>query len=319
VFRHLQTDEEIEAGLPLRRSFARLVRTAATDVRLAHDLGRVGRFKRMYLVFRYYLGFVALPLRSPKTTELRVLPRRVPAGGEIVVNVRRSQSDLFVFQNVMLHEFYSFDFAAHLGVVTVVVDLGANTGQSAAYFNAHFPAALFLCVEPVAESVRVLSMNASGRNWIVEQAAIGAIDGEVELGLSGWWGSASVVPHVWTARQRRRNRFESRLRLENRIVPRISMNTLLEKHGLHNVDVVKIDIEGAEYELFGSHLEWLDRVRCVVIEFHSKYVEAENIRQRLRDSGFDQIGVRPCEVFVSMKKNNPSPLSRTESPAHVDT
>ena len=35
-------------------------------------------------------------------------------------------------------------------------------------------------------------------------------------------------------------------------------------------DILKIDIEGAEMELFASNTEWLNKVRYMIIETHDK-------------------------------------------------
>ena len=52
-------------------------------------------------------------------------------------------------------------------------------------------------------------------------------------------------------------------------VDSISLDGFVSSKNISKVDFVKIDIEGAEKELFSSNYEtWLPKVRCIVIELH---------------------------------------------------
>jgi hypothetical protein len=48
------------------------------------------------------------------------------------------------------------------------------------------------------------------------------------------------------------------------------MDTLLREHGVDRVDVLKVDIEGAEKEVFASCSSWIDRVGVLIVEFHDR-------------------------------------------------
>jgi hypothetical protein len=48
--------------------------------------------------------------------------------------------------------------------------------------------------------------------------------------------------------------------------------TLLDQAGFHHVDILKIDIEGAELEVFSNGAEeWLSRVNLIIIETHDRF------------------------------------------------
>jgi hypothetical protein len=50
------------------------------------------------------------------------------------------------------------------------------------------------------------------------------------------------------------------------------MDDLVNMYNLETIDILKIDIEGAEKELFTYNYEnWLQKVRCIVIELHDLY------------------------------------------------
>jgi hypothetical protein len=48
------------------------------------------------------------------------------------------------------------------------------------------------------------------------------------------------------------------------------MSTLFEEMHVEAADVVKMDIEGAEKEVFETG-DWLKKVRCLMIELHDRY------------------------------------------------
>jgi len=55
-------------------------------------------------------------------------------------------------------------------------------------------------------------------------------------------------------------------------VPAITMTEIIDKYNIQRIDILKIDIEGAEKELFSYNYEsWLPKVRCIVIELHDLY------------------------------------------------
>ena len=46
------------------------------------------------------------------------------------------------------------------------------------------------------------------------------------------------------------------------------MSTVIRKLGIDKIDILKIDIEGAEYELFESVQDWLGHVNTILVEVH---------------------------------------------------
>lgn len=57
------------------------------------------------------------------------------------------------------------------------------------------------------------------------------------------------------------------------------MNQILADSGFPHIDLLKVDIEGAETQLFADNLEWLEHTRMIAIEFHGDSRE---------ESGFDE-------------------------------
>ena len=55
----------------------------------------------------------------------------------------------------------------------------------------------------------------------------------------------------------------------------------MERLGHSEIDVLKMDIEGAEAELLSDGDSWASRVRCIKVEVHVDLAECESMLQRL--------------------------------------
>jgi hypothetical protein len=56
------------------------------------------------------------------------------------------------------------------------------------------------------------------------------------------------------------------------------MNEILADYGIEKIDLLKVDVEGAERRLFRDSPEWLTRVRCIIVEFHDGYSLPDFVR-----------------------------------------
>jgi len=51
----------------------------------------------------------------------------------------------------------------------------------------------------------------------------------------------------------------------------ITVEEILRESGFDHIDILKIDIEGSEKELFSNNYEsWLDKVQVIIIELHNR-------------------------------------------------
>jgi len=68
----------------------------------------------------------------------------------------------------------------------------------------------------------------------------------------------------------------------------ISMPELMLKYDIARVGLLKVDIEGGEFALFGAgeDLHWLSRVDQMVLEVHGQHGDVASMVGRLRDAGF---------------------------------
>ena len=171
----------------------------------------------------------------------------------------------------------------------VIVDVGANVGElSEFFFHALQGQGSLLSVEPLAENVaqieqRIVRLQAADR-WRVLQCAVSAQEGEVTLRL----GSAEGTPHnsmVVTTPSAFDSASGSAAANYLR-VPSGTLSTLCP-----SATVVKLDIEGHEYQVLAESLAKLPSVKAWAVELHlvPGYSLLTTI-QTFRNAGFTVFG-----------------------------
>ena len=69
---------------------------------------------------------------------------------------------------------------------------------------------------------------------------------------------------------------------------------------LPTIDILKIDIEGAEVALFGPHAgSWLKSVRNFCVEMHSQEA-LDNVEECLRSFNFEYIQCGEYNVYLNL-------------------
>ncbi len=240
-----------------------------------YGLGQqIARARQMTLGWRSFLRLgsdLALArlipyIRFPNINHSRRI--RVVGGAEITYRLNRG--DIQSIREVWLDQAYKLTINTRLAVV---VDLGANIGLTSLWLAKRYGCERIIAIEPSVENARLTRENLE-RNGIcaeVVEVAIGPVDGTVRF-------SPARESNV------------GRTGFGDRTVPMMSMFSVLNRlPSPVGVDLVKMDIEGAEEELLTGDLSWLERVKSLIIEFHPTLVDYPGLVNRLRECGFDYI------------------------------
>lgn len=183
------------------------------------------------------------------------------------VTIRTKTSDLAVFEKVIKNEEYALPANIY---PKVIVDAGANVGFSTLYFAAKYPQSVVIAVEPDESNFRMLQANTSSLNSIrAVQAAI--------------WKENAPVNLIGE----KNSDFQVNLEGNGRIVEGITFEELMNRFNVKYVDVMKIDIEGAEKEVFETARSWIDRVGMIVIELHDRFKPGCGKSVRLAATSFE--------------------------------
>lgn len=193
-------------------------------------------------------------------------------------HIRKHSSDFKVFKAVAVFEQYNISKITSKNVKTIV-DLGSNIGFSVMHFKSKFPNARVIAVEPEKSNYDQLVKNVKTYKSVdclqnaiwYSQKNLGIFDsGLGEYGFRVVDGNQKLVGSV----------------------DAITMDDIINKYKLQTIDILKIDIEGAEKELFTYNYEsWLPKVRCIVIELHDSY------RPGCATAFFKAISSREFEIF----------------------
>lgn len=216
------------------------------------------------------LATVSAILLKRGLLELRLPGYRAP------ILARSGSSDVEVFEKVFVKE----EYHCQVDSPRLIVDLGANVGYASLYFAAHYPGATIVAVEPEASNYELLAANARAYPQIVPlQAAVWGRSARLSIANPGdpnWMfrvteAAAAGAPSVAA----------------------ITIPEILARYGDQMIDILKVDIESAELELFGEGCEqWLGRVRTIIIELH------DNVRPGCSQSFYRAIGRLPFTQYI---------------------
>jgi FkbM family methyltransferase len=92
---------------------------------------------------------------------------------------------------------------------------------------------------------------------------------------------------------------------EHQDVETINLFDLMDSYGLSEVDLLKVDIEGAEYQMFSSVSgeEIRKRFKHLLIEFHNNNGRARDLIQKIQMAGFE-VDLRDDDTRYSVDENN---------------
>ncbi|MFC3070718.1 FkbM family methyltransferase [Phenylobacterium soli] len=147
------------------------------------------------------------------------------------------------------------------GKTPLILDAGANIGASAVFFAWRYPEARIVAVEPEPGNFALLERNVRPYPQVrCVQAAVAATDGEVQLFDPG--RSTDAYRAVSADPGGEHGAALGAVRA-------CSVSTLLREHGEGAAPLLaKIDIEGAETELFAGDTAWVDLFPAIAIELH---------------------------------------------------
>lgn len=175
-----------------------------------------------------------------------------------------------------------------------IIDAGAHIGMSTLYFKKLYPHAHIIAIEPNPESIYALETNIFINQLddvTVTPKALSSHEGEEQFYTDAtadhWDSTASFTKGAWTGDQD----------TDSVTVPTIRLSQFLDS----SVDLLKLDIEGAEQEVLFESQHLLHNVSQLFVEFHPTPSQSlPKVLELLEDAGF---------TLTLLKKNRPVKLS----------
>ena len=204
------------------------------------------------------------PLRRERA-RLRSLPRYQRTAttllGEPPIEILDSESFLMMYEEIVKEDIYSFPAARPN---PFIIDGGANVGVSVLRFKELYPAARVLAFEPDEAAFALLERNVASRSLTDVTLVLGALAG-VEA------RRAFIAEGSYAGRLSRPGE------TSGQNVPTVRLRPYLDT----TVDLLKLNIEGAETEVLEDCADLLDRVERIVLEYHSFAGEPQSLARLL--------------------------------------
>lgn len=225
----------------------------------------LGPRSRLYSAGSKTLNFIATVWKEDYSTWL--LFRKLRRGSQTDPNhsvtlrnlrepflVRPGPEDVnALIQNVIREEYGRFPIK---GEIRWMIDAGAYVGDTAAYFLSRFPGLKVIALEPNEENFAIARRNLQhyGERAVLLREALFATDEDLLFAGKGTSGSISSVGST---------------------VSCTTIPNILRRFSINRVDILKMDIEGAEEAIFLDRPErWLRHIDLLIIEMHGARIES---------------------------------------------
>jgi FkbM family methyltransferase len=177
------------------------------------------------------------------------------------VALRPETTDLPTFAQIFVAEQYQLSTDIP---VRLIVDGGANVGYASIWFANQFREAQIVAIEPEDENVALFRENTASYPQVrLIQAAIWNKPGQLSLvthdNNNTWLGHWAI-------------RVEEAADVGKSDVKAITIDEILQGTGRKFIDILKLDIEGAEKEVFSdNYANWLSRTNILILELHDRF------------------------------------------------
>ena len=201
---------------------------------------------------------------------------------DLRIKIRVRSTDLMALTNVwMINEYDIEDF--EINVNDTVIDIGAHIGLFSLLVSQLCKTGKILSFEPVRENFDLLVSNLKLNhieNVLPFNMAVSKNSDKLNLFLNDDQSAHSIFPKS----------------SESISVESTSLQKIFEENKISSCKLLKLDCEGAEYEIIDSlPSEYLNKIQNIVMEYHSADTKPElvkNLIQKIKNAGF-KIKTRP--------------------------
>jgi len=175
--------------------------------------------------------------------------------------LRNNTSDIIAFNQVIFKQEYEIiKYKIHYQPETII-DCGANIGLTSIFFATLYPNAKIIAVEPEIENFHLLLKNThSYPNIICLNSGIWNRNTNLEVinsDLGNWAFTVNEVNYDGP-----------------NTIKAITIDSIMENYNLSKIDLLKLDIEGTEKEIFEHNYDlWLSRTKFIIAELHDNLKE----------------------------------------------
>lgn len=208
----------------------------------------------------YFMLNLAPVFGRGRAKSLRTIRLR---GYDLPFHYRLNSSDAGVIQQVFGDQDYGC--VAQLPGVRTIIDCGGNIGATSFYLLHRYPDARVVVVEPDSANMALCRKNLApfADRVTFVQAGVWSTTTPMIVERGTYRDGKEWSIQVRPARTGEKADFEA-----------VTIPDLMVKAGFDSVDLLKVDIEAAEKEVFSNAAGWINRIGSLVIELHGPDCEA---------------------------------------------
>jgi FkbM family methyltransferase len=211
---------------------------------------------RRFCRYAFRLGPRAAIRYAAKHSSGEILKLKV-RGVSTPVYCRSSGPDFWVLYELIGKRHCNFPFRTP---PRLIVDAGAHVGFATLFYANRWPKTQIIALEPEKNNCKLLRMNcANYPNVTVVEGAL--------------WNDRTPLRIVnpgaasWEFRVDDSNGCTA----QENPVQAYTVSDLIELSGQSRISLLKVDIEGAELQVFANNPPWLDQVDAILIELHDRF------------------------------------------------
>lgn len=242
----------------------------------------MGNFLKLICYFGGINGVrIYFKLKSKQEQIIRVKQFRNP------VYLRENSTDHTVFKQIFVGREYDFEIPFK---PRNILDGGANIGLAALYFASRFKDLVIISVEPDAENIQAIKRNIQNYpNVKIFQSAIWHTSAYLKVIDPGYGKWALKVEEV--------------SKNDPQAFKATTINEIMKLFNVDSFDIIKLDIEGAEREIFlnNNYLEWIKNTRMLIIEIHDFLYAglSTEIIAKMKSNNFSHAKHGEYEIFTN--------------------
>jgi len=248
-----------------------------------------------------FLAFLKLPTQGIKdylTYKFRLIQginesSTINVGKNKNVSIRNNRTDIKIFEQIFLFE----DCLVPITTFQpqLIIDGGAHIGCSSVYLSLKYPHAKIIAVEAEESNFNQLCKNVQDLPHVKPiHAAIYSHNGfcMIENPHGDEWGFQVKSVEGLPEEQLQKN------------IPTFTIEELIRESGYEKLDLLKLDIEGAELEVFKASCDkWLPFVTVINIELHDRVKPGCTEAFQNAVSGYDFVMTNTTHNVVWINKS----------------
>ncbi|HMK20150.1 MAG TPA: FkbM family methyltransferase [Chitinophagaceae bacterium] len=170
-------------------------------------------------------------------------------------SIRNNPFDFATLEEVILKEEYNLSVNFN---PSTIIDGGANIGLTSVFFANKYPKAEIVAVEPEEGNFEMLRRNTKKYE-------------NVRLIRAGIWSHSAILSVVDEGKGNNSFTVSEILSPKPGSINAISIYDIMQQRNWETIDILKLDIEGAEKNVFESDYEqWLPKVKVLIVELHDR-------------------------------------------------